>query len=51
MTGTAGLYGNFQGIVGRALPELHGLTIPQLEEGTNSEATEEAEPDEGTNHE
>jgi len=51
MTGTAGLYGDFQGIVGRSLPELHGLTIPELEDGINSEASGEAESDEETDHE
>ena len=30
MTGTAGMYGDFQGIVGRSMPELEGLQVPQL---------------------
>jgi hypothetical protein len=51
MTGTAGLYGDFQGIVGRSLPELQGLTIPQLEDGTDSKPSGEAESEEETNHE
>jgi len=33
MTGTAGMYGDFQGIVGRSMPELRGLQVPQLDDG------------------
>jgi hypothetical protein len=33
MTGTAGMYGDFQGIVGRSMPELQGLQVPQLDDG------------------
>ena len=33
MTGTAGMYGDFQGIVGRSMPELEGLQVPQLGDG------------------
>jgi hypothetical protein len=33
MTGTAGMYGDFQGIVGRSMPELQGLQAPQLDDG------------------
>jgi hypothetical protein len=47
MTGSAGLYGDFQGIVGRSLPELQGLSVPQLDDGSNVEPSEERGEDEG----
>jgi hypothetical protein len=50
MTGTAGLYGDFQAIVGRSLPELQGLSMPQLEDGAKSEPSGEAAADEGGDH-
>jgi hypothetical protein len=50
MTGTAGMYGDFQGIVGRSLPELQGLSIPQLDDGSKSEPSEEPGTTEGGNH-
>jgi len=47
MTGTAGMYGDLQGIVGRSLPELQGLSVPQLDDGSNSEPSEERGTEEG----
>jgi hypothetical protein len=47
MTGTAGMYGDLQGIVGRSLPELQGLSVPQLDDGSNSEPSEERSTEEG----
>lgn len=47
MTGSAGLYGDFQGIVGRSLPELQGLSVPQVDDGSNSKPSEEAGADDG----
>ena len=41
MSGTAGMYGDLQGLAGRSMPELHGLQVPRLGEG--------AEPPEGPN--
>ena len=29
--GTAGMYGDFQGIIGQSLPEIEGMALPQLE--------------------
>jgi len=37
MNGTAGMYGDLQGLAGRSMPELHGLQIPQLGEGIDLE--------------
>ena len=34
MTQTAGVYGDVQGIVGKSMPEVEGLTIPLIEAGT-----------------
>jgi hypothetical protein len=47
MTGTAGMYGDLQGIVGRSLPELQGLSVPQLDDGSKSEPSEERGTEEG----
>jgi hypothetical protein len=47
VTGTAGMYGDLQGIVGRSLPELQGLSVPQLDDGSNSEPSEERGTEEG----
>jgi len=47
MSGIGGLYGDFQGIVGRSLPELQGLSIPQLEEESKSGPFGETGGDEG----
>jgi hypothetical protein len=47
MTGSAGLYGDFQAIVGRSLPELQGLSLPELDDGSNSEPSEERGTEEG----
>lgn len=33
MSGTAGMYGDLQGLAGRSMPELHGLEVPRLGEG------------------
>lgn len=32
--GTVGMYGDFQGIIGATLPEIEGMTLPQLEAET-----------------
>jgi hypothetical protein len=45
MTGSAGLYGDFQGIVGRSLPELQGLSLPEFDGESGLESSEE--PGEG----
>ena len=37
MNGTAGMYGDLQGLAGRSMPELHGLQIPRLGEGMDLE--------------
>jgi len=29
--GAAGMYGDFQGIIGKSLPEIEGMELPQLE--------------------
>lgn len=50
MTGTAGMYGDLQGIVGRSLPELQGLDLPELDDGTNSEPSDQPGPTEGGDH-
>jgi len=50
MTGAAGLYGDFQAIVGRSLPELQGLSFPQLEDGTKSKPSDENGADDGGDH-
>lgn len=50
MTGTAGMYGDLQGIVGRSLPELQGLDIPELDGGSKSKASEESGAAEGGDH-
>jgi len=50
MTGTAGMYGDFQGIVGRSLPELQGLSIAQLDDGSKAEPSEERGASEGEDH-
>jgi len=34
MTQTAGVYGDVQGIVGKSMPEVEGLSIPLIEAGT-----------------
>lgn len=51
MSGAAGLYGDFQAVVGRSLPELQGLSIPQLEEGSKSEPADGRSTEEGGDHE
>ena len=45
MNGTAGFYGDLQGLAGRSMPELHGLQIPQLGEGMDLEPSDGSEPD------
>jgi hypothetical protein len=47
MNGTAGMYGDFQGIVGRSMPELEGLQVPQLDEGTDLDPPDEPEKEAG----
>jgi hypothetical protein len=50
MSGTAGMYGDLQGLAGRSMPELHGLNIPQLDDGSKSEPSEEGGTTEGEDH-
>ena len=45
MNGTAGMYGDLQGLAGRSMPELHGLQIPQLGEGMDLEPSDGLEAD------
>ena len=47
MTGTAGMYGDLQGIVGRSLPELQGLDLPELNDGSKPEPSGESSTTEG----
>ena len=47
MTGTAGMYGDFQGIVGRSMPEVQGLQVPQLDDGTGLEPWDGPEEESG----
>jgi len=50
MSGTAGMYGDLQGLAGRSMPELQGLNIPQLDDGLKSEPSEERGTSEGEDH-
>lgn len=36
---TAGMYGDLQGIAGRSLQEIEGLTVPALEDGSDGSQT------------
>ncbi len=45
MNGTAGMYGDLQGLAGRSMPELHGLQIPQLGEGMDLTPSDGSEAD------
>ena len=47
MNGTAGMYGDLQGLAGRSMPELHGLQIPQLGDPTDLDTPEGSEEDQG----
>ena len=47
MNGTAGMYGDLQGLAGRSMPELHGLQIPQLGDAMDLDMPEEPEEDQG----
>jgi hypothetical protein len=47
IAGTAGMYGDFQGIVGRSMPEIAGLDVPQLGDGTGLEPWDEPEKEPG----
>jgi hypothetical protein len=47
MTGSAGLYGDFQAIVGRSLPELQGLSLPEVDDASGLKSPEEPSADEG----
>lgn len=47
MNGTAGMYGDLQGLAGRSMPELHGLQIPQLGDAIDLDMPEEPEEDQG----
>jgi hypothetical protein len=47
LSGAAGMYGDLQGIVGKALPELDGLSLPALEAATGTQSldlNESSEP-------
>jgi hypothetical protein len=50
MNGTAGMYGDLQGIVGRSLPELHGLSMPRLDDELELDPPELPGTDEGGDH-
>jgi hypothetical protein len=50
MSGTAGMYGDLQGLAGRSMPELQGLNIPQLDDGSKSEPSEERGTSKGEDH-
>lgn len=43
LSGTAGMYGDFQGIIGGTLPEIEGMSLPQLEAPPPDEFRTEAE--------
>jgi hypothetical protein len=45
MNGTAGMYGDLQGLAGRSMPELHGLEVPRLPENAEPTDGPEAEGD------
>jgi hypothetical protein len=45
MSGTAGMYGDLQGLAGRSMPELHGLQIPQLGDAIDLDPPEGSEED------
>ena len=47
MNGTAGMYGDLQGLAGRSMPELHGLQIPQLGDAIDLDTPEGSEEDQG----
>jgi hypothetical protein len=47
ISGTAGMYGDFQGIVGRSMPELEGLQVPQLDDGTGLDPLDGPEKEPG----
>ena len=47
MNGTAGMYGDLQGLAGRSMPELHGLQIPQLGDPMDLDTPEGSEEDQG----
>jgi hypothetical protein len=47
MSGTAGMYGDLQGIVGKSMPELQGLDLAELDGGRKSEPSEEPGTTEG----
>jgi len=42
MNGTAGMYGDLQGIVGRSMPEVQGLQLPRLGDGMDLEPSDGA---------
>jgi len=50
MTGAVGLYGDFQAVVGRSLPELQGLSMPQLDDGSKSGPAADDGAGEGGDH-
>lgn len=47
MGGTAGLYGDVQAIAGKSMPELHGLSVPLLDDELGLDFLEDPDPDEG----
>ncbi|MGC2173102.1 MAG: DUF2130 domain-containing protein [Candidatus Sulfotelmatobacter sp.] len=46
MNGTAGMYGDLQGIVGKSIPELDGLTMPFLGDGLGPKLPDNPDPKE-----
>jgi hypothetical protein len=46
MSGTAGMYGDLQGIVGKSIPELDGLTMPLLGDGLGAKLPDNPDPKE-----
>ena len=50
MSGTAGMYGDLQALFGRSLPELHGLSMPRLDDDLGLELPDEPDSDGGGHH-
>ncbi len=47
MDGTAGMWGDLQGLAGRSIPELEGLQVPQLDDGMGLDPPDEPEKEPG----
>ncbi len=45
--GTAGMWGDLQGLAGRSIPELEGLQVPQLDDGMGLDPPDEPEKEPG----